>query len=147
MGSPCHDVLHFWSMLLASGYSVTLLIALVPSSFCKDHSKNTPPHLHRRIRAQLLRMLQNHDRQRRSRSCTGILDVQCELCLKMSLISFSITAMLIGGAVFQEVVSSVTLHLLCIPLPRWKRCFPSYLRAACALRRQARRKEQLFIRA
>lgn len=28
MGSPCHDVLHFWSMLLASGYSVTLLIAL-----------------------------------------------------------------------------------------------------------------------
>jgi hypothetical protein len=29
MGSPCHDVLHFWSMLVASGYSVTLLIALV----------------------------------------------------------------------------------------------------------------------
>jgi hypothetical protein len=28
-GSPCHDVLHFWAMLVASAYSVTLLIALV----------------------------------------------------------------------------------------------------------------------
>jgi hypothetical protein len=28
-GSPCHDLLHFWSMLVASAYSVTLLVALV----------------------------------------------------------------------------------------------------------------------